>query len=399
MITTYTNRLADLLVEFGANVQPDQVVTINSSIGKEELTRAVAASAYRRGATYVDVSYADIHIKRARILNSTPERLDKFPSWFADRVIAMGEQRCAAISLSGPVEPDLLTDLDQRLVGMEQSAPQREAGQVIGKRFLNWTIGPGPTVGWANQVYPDAESDDAALLKLWEAMAHVCRLDDADPVARWNERFAVLSSVRERLNAARFDSLRYSGPGTDFTVGLLPTSSWVTAAFSTADGLQHTPNIPSEEIFTTPDPMRADGVVRSTKPLVMGGTIIEGLEVEFREGRVVRVDATTGADALRAMVERDEGAARLGEVALVDGSGRIGPLNTVFYDTLLDENAASHIALGMAYKMCAEESDHSRVNESEIHVDFMIGSPEQQVFGVAADKSEVAVLLDGRWQL
>jgi aminopeptidase len=181
-------------------------------------------------------------------------------------------------------------------------------------------------------------------------------------------------------------------------VGLLPSSRWMAASFETVDGIEHHPNLPSEETFTTPDPERVDGVVRSTKPLALPGTIIRGLEVEFREGRAERIDAESGADALRALCERDDGAARLGEVALVDREGRIGPLETVFFDTLIDENAASHIALGRAYEMALDDdADKSRSNLSAIHIDFMIGSPEVQVTGVTAAGDRVPVLRDGAW--
>jgi aminopeptidase len=198
----------------------------------------------------------------------------------------------------------------------------------------------------------------------------------------------------------RFDALHFVGPGTDLTIGLLPSSKFLAARFETVDGIVHLPNLPSEEIFTAPDPQRAEGVVRATKPLVLGGAIIRGLEVEFREGRAVRIDADEGADVLRSYVARDEGSDRLGEAALVDGEGRIGALDTVFFDTLLDENAASHIALGHAYQMCVEdEADAKRVNDSTIHVDFMIGSPDVAVHGVAADGTETPVLVQGAWQV
>jgi aminopeptidase len=190
------------------------------------------------------------------------------------------------------------------------------------------------------------------------------------------------------------------GPGTDFTVGLLPSSRFLAARFETVDGIVHRPNIPSEEIFTAPDPQRADGIVRATKPLVLGGSIIRGLEVEFREGRVVRIDAEENAEVLRAYAARDEGSSRLGEVALVDGEGRIGALDTVFFDTLLDENAASHIAIGQAYAICIDDdADRARLNSSTVHVDFMIGSPDVRVLGLTAGGEEVPVLVEGRWQL
>jgi aminopeptidase len=205
-------------------------------------------------------------------------------------------------------------------------------------------------------------------------------------------------AASERLTDRRLDALRFEGPGTDLTVGLLPSSRWMAASFTTVEGIEHHPNLPTEETFTTPDPERVDGVVRATKPLALPGTIIRGLEVEFAGGRAVRIDAESGADALRALCERDEGAARLGEVALVDREGRIGPLDTVFFDTLLDENAASHIALGRAYEMALDDdADKARANLSAIHIDFMIGSPEVDVTGETAGGELVPVLRNGAW--
>ena len=399
MYETQITRLADLLVEFGANVQPDQIVAVGSELGKEPLTRAIAASAYRRGARFVEVSYSDPHIKRARILNQNADKLQEYPSWFGHRMLEIGAQKCARVALSGPVEPHLLDDLDQKLVGQEKSTPMKEGGEVMNARSTNWTIGPCPTVGWAKLVYPEAENDDAALAKLWSEIEHVCRLDADDPVAAWRERIDQLVAAADAMTAQRFDALHFVGEGTDLTVGLLPTSKWIMAKFETADGLAHMPNIPSEEVFTTPDPTRTNGVVRSTKPLVVGGTIVKGLVVEFTEGRVTRLDADQGADALRALVDRDAGAARLGEVALVDGAGRIGPLGTVFYDTLLDENAASHIALGNGFQFAVDGDDVARVNSSEIHIDFMIGSSEMHVYGVRVDGTEVPALIEGEWKV
>ena len=391
-------RFAELLVGFAANVQPGQIVAVSSEIGKEPLTRAIAASAYRHGATFVDVAYADPFVRRARIEHGSDAALETVPSWIGQRILALGEQRCARVALTGPVAPRLLEDLDPARVGADRSTTLREAGQVLNDRTTNWTIGPCPTPGWAELVHPDLPPDEA-LAKLWEQIVHVCRLDEADPVAAWRERMATLVGVTERLTAARFDALRFEGPGTDLTVGLLPSSSWLSASFSTRDGIAHVPNLPSEEVFTTPDPARVDGVVRATKPLQLAGATIEGLTVRFESGRAVQIDADKGADVLRAMTAHDEGAARLGEVALVDGSGRIGPLETVFYDTLLDENAASHIALGQAFAFAVGEEDLARVNDSSIHVDFMIGGDEVAVTGLRANGSAVPVLRGGVWQL
>lgn len=393
------DRFAELLVGFGANVQEGQLVAVSSEIGKEPLTRAIAQAAYRRGARYVDVAYADPWVRRARIELGSDAALETVPSWIGERILALGEQRCARVALTGPVAPRLLEDLDPARVGRDRAQTLREAGKVLNDRTTNWTIGPCPTPGWAAIVHPQLEPD-AALAKLWEQIVHVCRLDLDDPVAAWRERMATLAGAAERLTQARFDAIRFEGPGTDLTVGLLPSSAWLSAAFETVDGIAHVPNLPSEEVFTTPDPERVDGVVRATKPLQLAGATIEGLRVRFEGGRAVEVDADKGADVLRSMAAHDDGAARLGEVALVDGSGRIGPLDTVFYDTLLDENAASHVALGQGFAFAVgDEADRARINESMIHVDFMIGGDDVDVTGVRADGTDVPVLRGGVWQI
>ena len=347
-------RFADLVVGFAANVQPGQVVAVGSEPGKEPLTRAVADAAYHAGAKFVDVQYFDLHVKRSRILHAAEDTLDYVPSWYGDRILALGDQRCARIGLSGSVAPGLLDGLDPARAGRDQLPFVRETGIVVNAATTNWTIVPCPTVGWAQQVYPDLDPD-AALARLWEQVVHVCRLDEDDPVAAWTARLDDLITAANRLTARRFSELHLEGPGTDLHVGLLPTSTWICASFDTVDGIRHMPNLPSEEVFSAPDPQRVDGVVAATKPLDLGGTIVEGLRVRFEGGRAVQVDADANADALRARVALDEGAARLGEIALVDREGRIGPLDTVFYDTLLDENAATHVALGNAYAFCAED--------------------------------------------
>jgi aminopeptidase len=201
------------------------------------------------------------------------------------------------------------------------------------------------------------------------------------------------------MTERRFDALRLHGPDTDVTIGLLPSSSWQAGDFVTVDGLRHYPNLPTEELFTTPDPDRVDGYVSATRPLEMYGIVVDGIRVEFRGGRAVTIDAEQGADALRSAASKDEGASRLGEIALVDGGGRIGPLGTVFYDTLIDENAATHIALGNGYEAPVADEDRSRVNQSQVHVDFMIGSPELAVDGITRDGDVLPVLREGRWHV
>jgi aminopeptidase len=291
-----------------------------------------------------------------------------------------------------------MEDLDPARVGRDRFPALKEAGKVVNDRTTNWTIAPCPTPAWARLVYPDLPEEEA-LARLEGNLMHVCRLDEEDPVAAWKERADFLVAAAERVTERRFDALRFEGPGTNLTVGLLPTTLFMAARFETVDGIVHMPNLPSEEVFGAPDPQRTDGVVRATKPLVIGGSIIKGLEVEFRDGRAVRIDAEEGADVLRGYAARDEGASRLGEVALVDGEGRIGKLETVFFDTLLDENAASHIALGESYRFTAGEQDHPRLNHSSIHVDFMIGGDDVAVTGVTTAGEDVPVLRGGAWQL
>jgi aminopeptidase len=391
-------RYADLIVNFGANVQEGQIVDLGSALGKEELTRAITASAYKRGAKFVDVYYWDPHLKRERVRHVADEALEFVPPWYGERTLQLGEERAAVISLSGPIEPRLFDDLDQERLGRDVFPRVKEWATVINERTVNWCVAPGPTAKWAELVYPELETGDA-LDKLWEQVVHVCRLDEDDPVAAWRERSRSLASVAERLTERHFDAMHLEGPGTDLTIGLLPTSEWNGGGDETADGIAHMANLPTEEVFTTPDPERVEGVVRATMPLYTQGLIIEGLTVRFEGGHAVQIDAQSGADTLRALIEQNEGGDRLGELALVDREGRIGPLGTVFYDTLLDENAASHIALGSAYEATVGEADRDRMNESTIHVDFMIGSPKVDVTGITREGDRVPVLRDSTWEI
>lgn len=392
-------RLAELVVGFGANMQPGQVVQVNADCGHEEMARAVAEAAYARGAKFVDVWYFDPHVKRSRILHASADTLGYVPSWYVDRVLARRDQHCARVSLVGEAWPGLLDDLDPGRVGLDPLPRVPESMTVTNSRASNWAVAPAPNPGWARRVHPDLEPD-AALEQLWEEIAYVCRLDEEDPVAAWRERIAATGEAARRLNERRFDALRFEGPGTDLTVGLLPSSEWGNAGTTTVDGVWHFANIPSEEISATPDPERTEGVVSSTRPLVLSdGTTIAGLEIRFEEGRAVDIRAETGAEALRARCGADEGAARLGEVALVDGEGRVGKAGTIFSNTLLDENAASHVALGAGYDVGVGEDDRERVNRSQVHIDFMIGSPEVAVTGITRDGERVPVLVGERWRI
>ena len=391
-------RLAELIVRFGANVQPGQIVAIDSEPGKEDLARAVAEVAYEQQAKFVDLSVFDVHLKRARLLHAAEETLDFVPPWYGERMRALGEHRCARISFSGPVAPHALEGIDPARVGRDILPATREGMALLNARSTNWTVVPSPTQSWAGSSIR-ASSEDEALELLWRQIAHVCRLDEPDPVAAWTTRLDTLVESAGTLTERRFDALHFEGPGTDLKVGLLRGSRWRGARMETAEGIVHMPNIPTEEVFTTPDPARVDGIVRATKPLFVAGALVEGIRVRFEGGRAVEVDADQGAETLRALTARDDNAARLGEVALVDREGRIGPLDTVFFDTLLDENAASHIAFGQGFEFAVDEADHEAINRSQIHIDFMIGGDDVAVTALTTSGESVPVLRNGTWQL
>ena len=397
-IETWADKLAELAV-FGANIQPGQLVAVTSFIGKEELTRKIAQAAYRRGAKYVDVVYFDQWVKRERIALADEGTLDYVPPWMAQRLLYLSDEHAARVSLSGPQAPRALDGLDPARAGRDLLPNLPETGEVVNRMTTSWCVIPGPTRSWAEVVYPTLGGEEAHE-KLWEAVAHICRLEADDPAEAWLERTATLKANASRLTDRRFDALHLHGPGTDLTVGLLPSAHWAAGDLVTVDGRRHSPNLPTEELFTTPDPERVDGQVTATMPLELAGSVISGIRVEFSGGRAVKIEADQGVDALRAVTSRDDGAMRLGEIALVDGQGRIGPLETVFLDTLIDENAASHIALGSGYEHTVEDpADKARINKSQVHVDFMIGSPDLAVDGITRDGETVPVLRTGAWQL
>jgi len=389
---------ADLAVDFSANVQPGQIVTVEAETGMEPIVRAVAERAYERGARFVDATYFDPYVKKARLQHAPDDTLEFVPEWYGKRMLQLGDVHAARIVFVPRVSPGILNGVDPKRAGRDQLPDIQERLEIINKRLVNWTIMPFPTQPWAELVYPDLDAE-AALARLTEELAHVCRLDEDDPIAAWSERKETLHSVAARLTEQRFDAMRLEGPGTNLTVGLLPTSLWEGGSASTVDGVEHMPNIPTEEVYTTPDPTRADGVVRATKPLDVAGTIVRGLEVRFEGGHAVDIQADSGAEMLRERADHDADASRLGELALVDREGRIGTLGTTFYNTLLDENAASHIALGNAYEITVGAEDVPKINKSAIHIDFMIGGDDVQVTGITGDGKEVPVLLNGTWQI
>jgi aminopeptidase len=391
--------IAELAVGIGANVQEGQIVSISAEPGQELISRAVAEAAYKRGAKFVDVVYFDPHVKHSRLKHAPLETLDYVPPFIGDRILALGDLGAARISFQGPFEPQLFDDIEPERLGRDMLPRTKESMMVVQAQTTNWCIVPFPNRDWARLVHPDTEPD-AAYEQLWVEIERIMRLDEPDPVAAWEARLAQLGTISDKLNELKLDHLRYTGPGTDLTLGLFPGSRWISGGMENVHGIPFTANLPTEETFTAPDPTRVDGVVTATKPLMIPGAApIEGLKVRFEGGRAVQIDADKGAEILRGMTAKDEGAARIGEVALVDRESRIGQSGSVFYSILLDENAASHLALGAAYPFSVDGPDREHANKSAIHIDFMIGSSELDVTGVKTDGTEVPLLREGAWQI
>ena len=394
---------ARLAVEIGVNLQPGQDLQINCNPEHLELARAAADAAYRVGARWVDLNVTDPHVRRSQIEHGPEEELEWTPPWLLARLEDVAERQGAVLLLVGDAEPDLLSSLDQqRVAKARMKALRTRQLELVASGKLSWAIVGSPNPGWAEAVLgePDVE-------RLWEAVGSTVRLEEADPVAAWREHIDTLKARATSLNDRSFDAVRFCGPGTDLTIGLTPHSRWLAAETRTAWGQTHVPNMPTEEVFTTPDRRRTAGSVRSTMPLVLQGTIVRDLELRFADGEIVDVKASSGEEVVRKQIETDEGSRRLGEVALVDGDSRVGRTGLTFLNTLFDENATSHIAFGQALteaveggsSMTQDELDKAGVNDSTVHVDFMIGGPGVDADGVDSDGNAVPIIRENAWVL
>jgi aminopeptidase len=386
-------RYAELVVRVGANVQPGQEVFLFAAVEHNDLARALTRQAYRAGASYVHVLYRDGHARKAMIELGSDEALTYTTDWQKSLVRSM--EGNALIATSGDPEPDLLADLDGERVGR---AVQHELVELqmelLGKSAINWCGIGAPTEGWATQVFgePDVE-------RLWEQVAFCMRLDEPDPVDAWRQHIARLAGRTARLNELRPDGLRYRGPGTDLTVGLLPHARWISGSMDTDTGVEYVANMPTEEVFTTPDARRTEGTIRSTRPLPLYGQIIRGMELTFEGGRAVSVEAETGADLVRSHFATIENADRLGEVALVTNESRVGQAGMLFYDALFDENATCHMAYGTGFPFLLDAEPDDGLNRAGMHVDFMVGGPELEVDALMSDGSEIPLIRNEEWQL
>ncbi|MDR3740115.1 MAG: aminopeptidase [Terracidiphilus sp.] len=400
------DKLAEVAVRVGLGLKTGQELVMTASLDSVALARRITEYAYRAGASLVTTLYSDDEATLARYHHAPDASFDHAAKWLYEGMGAAFKSGAARLAIAG-ANPSLLSNEDPEKVSRANRAVSqayRPALELITRHEINWTIVACATPAWAKVMFPD-DTPDAALAKLWEAIFATSRIDRADPVAAWKEHDAGLQKRAALLNEKRYAALKYRGPGTDFTLGLADDHLWMGGGTTAGNGNYCIPNLPTEEVFSTPHKDRADGVVTATKPLSHQGTMIEGIRVRFEGGRIVEVHATRGEEVLRKMIDTDEGARRLGEVALVPHSSPIAHSGLLFYNTLFDENAASHIALGQAYSSCVRDGDKlspeelaaKGANDSLIHVDWMIGSGELDIDGITATGTTEPLMRKGEW--
>ena len=400
------DRLAEVAVKVGLGLRAGQELILSAPMEALPLVRRITEHAYKAGALLVTTFYSDDPTVLARFQHAQDASFDYAPVWLQDGIAAGFRSGAARLAIAG-TNPALLAKQDPAKVARANVAASKAgkpAMELITRHEINWTIVACATPEWAKLVFP-GEPEEVAVAKLWDAIFVASRVAVDDPVAEWREHGARLKKRMEMLNAKRFHALHFKGPGTDLTVGLADDHLWAGGGTTAGNGVFCQPNIPTEECFTTPHKDRVHGTVRASKPLSHQGTLIEDIAVRFEGGRIVEATATAGEDVLNRLINTDVGARRLGEVALVPHSSPIAQSGILFWNTLFDENAASHIALGQAYSTCliggekmdAEQLAALGANASLIHVDWMIGSGEMDVDGIAADGTAEPLMRKGDW--
>jgi aminopeptidase len=400
------DQLARVAIDVGLGLKAGQELVMTASLDAVPLARRITEHAYRAGASLVTTLYADDEATLMRFRHAPDRAFDHAPAWLYDGMGAAYRSGAARLAITG-ANPLLLSSQDPGKVARANQAVSkayRPALELITRHEINWTIVAGATPSWAAVMFPD-DTPDVALARLWEAIFSTTRVNADDPVSNWKAHDAQLHKRAAHMNEKRYSALQYRGPGTDFRLGLADDHLWLGGGTTAGNGLYCIPNMPTEEIFTTPHKDRADGAVTATKPLSYQGTMIEGIQVRFERGRIVAAHATRGEEVLQKLIATDEGAARLGEVALVPHSSPIASSGLTFFNTLFDENAASHIALGQAYTSCLRDGDRltkdqlaaKGANDSLIHVDWMIGSDKLDIDGITASGAAEALMRSGEW--
>ena len=399
-------KYAEIIVRVGLNLQPGQRLVIQTPVEASPLVRSVTARAYQAGARYVDVIYEDDQVTLARFHSAPRDSFTEDRNWLGRMLEEHGRAGNTYLRIYAE-DPDLLKDQDPELVSQYKRTllKNRKAfSDQISKNAVNWCLVSAPVSGWAAKIFPNLESPEREK-RLWDAIFETCRLADDDPVDTWKRHIQQLAARREYLNQKQYTALKYSAPGTDLTVGLPQGHMWHSGSIVSQGGIQFTPNLPTEEVFTMPHRARVDGVVTAARPLSYASTLVDDFSLTFKDGRIVDYKAGKGEAVLRDLIETDEGSHRLGEVALVPHSSPIAQSGLMFYNTLFDENAASHLAIGRAYQftmqggeaMSMEEFRAAGGNTSITHVDFMIGSGQMDVDGVCADGGLEPVIRQGEW--
>lgn len=400
------DKLAEVAIKVGLQLQKGQDLVLTAPLVAVPLVRLITAHAYQAGAATVTTFYSDEETTLARYRHGHDDSFDRAPNWLYDGMAKAYENGAARLAIAGD-NPMLLAQEDPTKVGRANKATSiayKPALEHISNFDINWNICSYPNPSWAKLVFPDMPIEEA-VRKLADAIFAASRVDRDDPVAAWAEHNAELKKRSTWLNAERFAALHFTGPGTDLTVGLADGHEWHGGASTAKNGVTCNPNIPTEEVFTTPHALKVEGHVSSTKPLSHQGTLIDNIQVRFEGGRIVEAKASKGEAVLNKVLDTDEGARRLGEVALVPHSSPISASGVLFYNTLFDENASCHIALGQCYSKCflngaslsQEQIKAQGGNSSLIHIDWMIGSGQVDIDGIRSDGSKVPVMRQGEW--